>query len=109
MFINMLCIYASFWFMLKAFFSKNHCLYSWGFPKLYILTRSFKFYICIRSSQRGWRVMMLYMYFVLTDFDFKLKIYLCRLATSYAAVINRPYAYALSLCLRPVSFAIQKG
>jgi hypothetical protein len=28
MFINMLCIYASFWFMLKAFFSKNHCLYS---------------------------------------------------------------------------------
>jgi hypothetical protein len=34
--------------------------------------------------------------------------FLCRLATSYAAIINRPYAYALSLCLRRVSFAIQK-
>jgi hypothetical protein len=35
--------------------------------------------------------------------------FLCRLATSYAAITNRPYAYALSLCLRRVSFAIQKG
>jgi hypothetical protein len=36
-------------------------------------------------------------------------LYLCRIATSYAAIINRPYAYALSLCLRRVSFVIQKG
>ena len=36
-------------------------------------------------------------------------LYLCRIATSYAAIANRPYAYALSLCLRRVSFAIQKG
>jgi hypothetical protein len=36
-------------------------------------------------------------------------LYLCRIATSYAAISNRPYAYALSLCLRRVSFAIQKG
>ena len=36
-------------------------------------------------------------------------LYLCRIATSYAALANRPYAYALSLCLRRVSFAIQKG
>jgi hypothetical protein len=35
--------------------------------------------------------------------------YLCRIATSYAAIANRPYAYALALCLRRVSFAIQKG
>jgi hypothetical protein len=35
--------------------------------------------------------------------------FLCRLATSYAAIINRPYASALSLCLRRVSFAKQKG
>jgi hypothetical protein len=32
--------------------------------------------------------------------------FLCRLATSYAAIINRPYAYAFSLRLRRVSFAI---
>jgi hypothetical protein len=36
-------------------------------------------------------------------------LYLCRIATSYAAIANRPYPYALSLCLRRVSFAIQKG
>jgi hypothetical protein len=36
-------------------------------------------------------------------------LYLCRIATSYAVIANRPYAYALSLCLRRVSFAIQKG
>jgi hypothetical protein len=36
-------------------------------------------------------------------------LYLCRTATSYAGLANRPYAYALSLCLRRVSFAIQKG
>jgi hypothetical protein len=36
-------------------------------------------------------------------------LYLCRIATPYAATANRPYAYALSLCLRRVSFAIQKG
>jgi hypothetical protein len=36
-------------------------------------------------------------------------LYLCRIATSYAAIANRPYAYALSLCLRRVSFATQKG
>jgi len=36
-------------------------------------------------------------------------LFLCKLVTSYAAIINRPYAYALSLCLRRVSFAIQKG
>jgi hypothetical protein len=35
--------------------------------------------------------------------------YLCRIATSYAAIANRPYAYVLSLCLRRVSFDIQKG
>jgi hypothetical protein len=35
--------------------------------------------------------------------------YLCRIATSYAAIANRPYAYALAICLRRVSFAIQKG
>ncbi len=36
-------------------------------------------------------------------------LYLCRIATAYAGLVNRPYAYALSLCLRRVSFAIQKG
>jgi hypothetical protein len=34
---------------------------------------------------------------------------LCRIASSYAAIINRSYAYALSICLRRVSFAIQNG
>jgi hypothetical protein len=36
-------------------------------------------------------------------------LFLCKLATSYAAIINRPYAYALSLRLRRVTFAKQKG
>jgi hypothetical protein len=34
---------------------------------------------------------------------------LCRIASSYASISNRTYPYALNICKRRISFAIQKG
>jgi hypothetical protein len=33
----------------------------------------------------------------------------CRIASVYAVLSNRPYSYALNICKRRTSFAIQKG
>jgi hypothetical protein len=33
---------------------------------------------------------------------------LCRIASAYAILSNRPYSYALNICKRCISFAIQK-